>query len=320
MLESFRKFFPGLCLVTFVACAAKILSPTLPGLGAATLAVLLGMMVRFVLPDNGMWKYGVRWVEKKVLGVAVALLGFGLDVEFLVNMGQGALAVLSLSVIATLLLGLVIIRVIRVNWHCGFLIAIGNAFCGASAIVASAGVLKSDSKDIALSVGVISLLGTAGIFFMPPLVHFLDLSVRDAALLSGGGLQAIGHVAAVGHSLGEEIAELAMAFKMFRIILLIPFLMILGLWGGSSKRAVMPPYYVFGFALAILMRWFELISYELAESIGDVAHMLLVGIMAGLGLGIDLPSLMRQGSKIIVMGVMSFMSLLGVVYGLSQVF
>ena len=51
-------------------------------------------------------------------------------------------------------------QIIKGNQDISILLGIGTGVCGAAAIAATAPILKSKEKDIAISVGIIALVGT----------------------------------------------------------------------------------------------------------------------------------------------------------------
>lgn len=51
-------------------------------------------------------------------------------------------------------------QIIKGNKDISILLGIGTGVCGAAAIAATAPILKSKRKDIAISVGIIALIGT----------------------------------------------------------------------------------------------------------------------------------------------------------------
>ncbi|MEJ7517632.1 putative sulfate exporter family transporter, partial [Staphylococcus pasteuri] len=64
--------------------------------------------------------------------------------------------VIIFSISLTLLLN----QIIKGNKDISILLGIGTGVCGAAAIAATAPILKSKEKDIAISVGIIALVGT----------------------------------------------------------------------------------------------------------------------------------------------------------------
>ena len=312
-MQNWQNRIPGLTLTTGLGLLSVLLSRTgvVPFLGSITIAIIAGIIVGNMAPIGRIRPEGIEWSEKVLLSWAVALLGLNLNISVLstFNGGSGvALGAVVTVVVVTLLMGLLVGRLLGLSRSFGLLLGVGSAICGSSAIAAVAPLVTRDRNEIGLSVGVVNLLGTIGIFVLPQIVALQALGESTGALLIGGSLQAVGHVVAAGFSISDSVGELATAVKMFRILLLGPVVIVLGVLmrsrGGVSSKLV-PGYIVAFIALAVVGN-LGILPAELTGAIKTISKVMLAIAMAGVGLRIQLTGLLKQGPRALIVGTLLF--------------
>ena len=94
----------GLCLaIALVAWFVVELLPVLEVMGSAVLAILIGMVIALFWKDQKSAKSGITYTSKKVLQLAVVLLGFGMNLSSVLQVGGQSLPII-VSTIATSLI------------------------------------------------------------------------------------------------------------------------------------------------------------------------------------------------------------------------
>ena len=136
-------------------------------LSAVLLALLLGLLIRNMLPAGAGLKPGVDLVIKKLLPIGIVLLGAGLDFHDLIRVGFRVLLGAIVLIVGIIFFTRLLARFLRVESGQGLLIGVGTAICGTSAIVALAPVVESKERDIAISIASINLLGALAMFVFP---------------------------------------------------------------------------------------------------------------------------------------------------------
>jgi uncharacterized integral membrane protein (TIGR00698 family) len=129
--------------------------------------------------------------------------------------------------IFTIFMGLFLGKLFKLNPKLSLMIGIGNGVCGSSAIAATSGIAKVKSNDIGISIALVNLMGTIGIFLAPALAHLLGFSDIQAGVFTGNTLQAVGQAVAAGFSISDEAGHYATVVKMGRVLLLVPLVLIL---------------------------------------------------------------------------------------------
>lgn len=233
-MSAFRLHLPGLGLVLALTLAAYLAS-RLPGagvIGPLVLALLLGVAVGAVptVHRSGVATgAGARFAAKTLLKVGIVLLGVRLDVRALAELGPQVAVGSVLGVAAAFLAIEAAGRAWRVPVDLRRAVAIGTAVCGASAIAAALPVLRARAAHASVAIGTISLLGTAGVLGFAAWTALANVAGATTAILAGATLQEVGHVVAVGATVGGADGDLALLVKLSRVVLLAPTLVLLGL-------------------------------------------------------------------------------------------
>ena len=300
-----KKILPGLFLCAGIGAAAWVAALYIP-LGGVTISIILGILAGNIFRIPSSFSPGVRFSEKRVLTWAIALTGIGLDYRILARLGWPSLLLILAGVAFTIFLARFLGRRLGMDRDLSLLVGIGNGVCGSSAIAAAQGVLKTDDKNVGLSVAVINFLGTLGIFILPALAVFvLRLPDLRAGALTGNTLQAIGQVTAAGYSISDAAGETAVIVKMGRILMITPVVLILSLRKGTGerKRAVpVIPGYILVFILLSVIGSLQIIPEEIIHGVKTASKLLLIGAMAGIGLGISVKDLASGGRQALLLG------------------
>ena len=88
------------------------------------------------------------------------------------------------------------------------LLGVGTGICGAAAIAAIAPVIKSKDKDIAISVGIIALVGTVFSLFYTLIYSIVHMSSIHFGIWSGTSLHEIAQVVLAGNYAGIDSLKL----------------------------------------------------------------------------------------------------------------
>ncbi|MEE2673168.1 MAG: putative sulfate exporter family transporter [Myxococcota bacterium] len=245
---------PGALLCgVLAAIGAAVGATALGGLfGGAILAMALGIVGAALIPASAI-DAGATWVVRVVLPLGIVLLGAGVHVDELIELGArgAAMGVGVIALSGLLFLGLAYSG--RIPGRLAALLAFGNGICGGSAIAAAAPVLGAKREEVAVSVSAVALAGTVGTFALPLVGQWLELSPRDFGLWAGLALQQTPQVVAAGMALGPEAGEVATTIKLVRIALLVPAIFLLGaFWrtgrdGSEGTRRRLIPSFLWGF-------------------------------------------------------------------------
>ena len=290
-------------------------------------ALLLGMAIRRFGTVPTSWGHGIEVAAKALLPIAIVLMGVKLDLAVVQAISWHALVINVLCVLFSFFVTMAICKKLDIAKNTSTLIAIGTAICGGSAIVAAAPVIKASKTETSVSIATITLFGILAIFLYPTLGHIVRIDQTLFGLWAGTAIQAIPQVIAAGYAYGNAAGEVAVVVKLFRILLLAPFILGLSLSqhrqiGGTGRppwKTLVPPF-ILGFIVMMVLSslgWIPHITiadttFDLKYGLGRLSSFLITVAMASIGLGTDLRGMMKANMRILAAGF-SAAAILGIV-------
>ena len=207
-LAWFSTVAPGLALAGLLAWAGAILArfagETLLGfektpISAIMVTILLGLVVRNVAGLPTAYEAGLRFAVRRILRLGIALLGLGLSLLAVGQIGVSALPVVLGCIVCALILVTWLSRLVGLPPRLGSLIAVGTSICGASAIVATGPAIDAEEDEVSYAVACITLFGMAALLAYPYLAHWLFAgSAEQAGLFLGTAIHETSQVAGAG--------------------------------------------------------------------------------------------------------------------------
>jgi uncharacterized integral membrane protein (TIGR00698 family) len=294
-----RSYSKGLILTIAIALAAMALAIYIP-IGGVAVAIILGIIIGNTINLNQSYSSGITYAEKTLLAYAIALMGIDLDFGVLSALGFKTITVIVLAMVFTIGTTVYIAKYFKLDTKFALMLGIGNGVCGASAISATAPIIKADKNSVGISIAVVNLLGTVGIFLVPFIAFSFGLDEIQSGILIGNTLQAVGQVTAAGFSVSDTAGISATAVKMGRVLLLTPLIFILiyiyhkNNTHANTKGAKVPGFIVV-FILLSLVSSFNLINEDIKIFISTVSSVFLVIAMAAIGLKIHFKSVKDDG-------------------------
>ncbi len=312
-MKKWLNYLPGLILTITIGILAKQLSQLIDNVGSVTLAIILGLIVGNLVKPGKIFSEGIRLSEKKILSLAIMLMGLQLNLQILSTLGFQTIIYILILISLSIMIGLFLGQTLGLSRPFSLLIGVGNGICGSSAIAAAAPLLDASEEETGLSISVVNLLGTIGIFLAPLIVQvLLNFNSANSGVFIGGTLQAVGQVTAAGFSLNEEVGNIATVVKMGRILMLGPVLLILGLFNGKNGNSQgissgFPiPNFIIGFFIFSLIASLNILPADWLSFLKSLSKEALIIAMAGIGLKIRFASLLRQGPKALLVGSLNF--------------
>ncbi len=331
---------PGLALAALGVAAAVAVHMLLPPVPMLTAAVVLGILaahVPLVRPlVRGAARPGLSMAGKRLMRLGVVLLGLKLSVGDVLGLGWATVAMV-IVVVATTFFGTQWLgRRLGLPGDQPLLIATGYSICGASAICAVSEVRRSEERDVAASVALVTLCGTLAIALLPLLHHPLGLDDGQFGRWVGAGVHDVGQVVAAAQTAGPHALGQAVLVKLMRVALLAPLVAAVVLSvrarragaaaggsggdgsggdGGEARRPPLVPLFVAGFVLAVALRTTGWLPAGALEAAHTAQELLLAAALFGLGSAVHLPTLARTGGRVAALGLFSWVVIAGVSYG-----
>lgn len=304
-----KHLLPGLSLSIAIALLAHGVAIYLPGPGSICFAIVIGIAAGNLLPGAAITNAGVAFAEKRILPIAIALMGTELELHTLGALGMSALLIVLPAMAVSILTAVLLGRSLNLSTEASLMLGIGNSVCGSSAVLASAPALNAEKHDVAAAIAAVNLLGTIGMFVLPAAAVALSLPALKSAYLIGGSLQAVGQVVAAGYSMSPAIGHNALVIKMLRVLMIGPIVMVLH-WifrtrdGEDGRRKLYVPGYIIGFVLCAVAAYLFHGNTIVLPRVESLADMLLTVAMAAVGCRINLRALMSQGPRALLLVTM----------------
>ncbi|MFT5836222.1 MAG: putative integral membrane protein (TIGR00698 family) [Sulfurimonas sp.] len=286
------------------------ISPLIIGI---TLGIIYANTLRNKLPQE--WVSGIHFCTKTLLRLAVAFYGFRITFQSITQIGISGIIVSVLIVILTFTIGYIVgTKILKLDTDTSILISAGSSICGAAAILATEPVLNSEPHKSAIAVSTVVVFGTIAMFLYPYLYQsaYLDLSPTAMGIYIGGTLHEVAHVVAAGNTLGVDISNNAVIVKMLRVMMIAPFLIVLGLWLVKSKNKTQKttkitiPWFAIGFIAITGFNSLDLLPTNLVENINVLDTFALTMAMSALGMETSFKKFKGVGFKPIYLATILF--------------
>lgn len=283
------------------------------GISALIIAVILGAIIGNFAHHNVslLKKTGVLGIcTKQILRLGIILYGFRISLSDIESIGLAGVGLSAFIVFSTFFLGLLIGKLLKIDFLQSALIASGSSICGAAAVLASESVLKGGSSRVAVAVCTVVVYGCIGMFIYPLVQSLFDLDGKLFGFLVGGTLHEVAHVVGAGSSIGVDGANSSIVVKMVRVLMLVPFLLMLSFGIKSNDKKVsffnQIPWFALGFLLACAISSTPWLNTEYAlnvikPSIEVFDTFLLSLAMVALGVNIRKDTLSKAGLKPFIM-------------------
>src|SRR6056297_2579420 len=249
-----KSYFPGVMVAVLVALAAQFVAEH-HGAPAMLMALLFGIALNF-LGEPGPTAAGIGFTARSVLRFGVAILGARISVEMLTSLGWGLSGLRVLGVVATILFGVGLARVLGQGPRFAILTAGSVAICGASAAMAIAAVLPKDERserNLLFTVLGVTVLSTIAMILYPILTNALGFDEVTAGAFIGATVHDVAQVVGAGFSISETAGETSTLVKLIRVSFLAPVVIVITLlWSradteGDGTRPPIVPGFVLGF-------------------------------------------------------------------------
>ena len=326
----------ALCLV--IAAVAWACGTQVQVVGGPVFGILFGMLLALALRgrETAAFTPGIKFTSKYILQTAVVLLGFGLNLAQIAQVGATSLPVIASTIATSLIVAFVLCRAMHVPGKIATLIGVGSSICGGSAIAATAPVIRAKDEDVAQAISVIFLFNVIAALVFPTLGGAVGLSDEGFGLFAGTAVNDTSSVTAAaavwdGMHPGANTLDSATIVKLTRTLAIIPITLVLALWqaradrkaGGqganafSLRRAF--PTFVGLFVLASLVTTLLPLPVELTGALKQLSKFLIVMAMVAVGLNTDLVKLVRSGGKPIALGACCWVAIALVSLGMQHV-
>ena len=316
-MNKIKGIIPGFIVALIVGITSMFLGSFVPKLGAATIAIFLGMIVGNLFLHQEKLQKGYKFSETDLLSYSIVLLGATLNIQTLMEIGVGGIVFVILQMSITIVGAIYIGKKLGFSQNFRYLMASGNAVCGSSAIAATAPVIDADDKEKGIAITIVNVTGIFLMFLLPLIAQVLyNHSELQTSALIGGTLQSVGQVVASGAMVSEPIKDLSTIFKIVRVILLVVVVLVLGHLKKKNNEEIIEeeveeikkgkvkiPWYVIGFFITCALFSLGIISKDISILCKAVSNKLEIIALAAIGLKVNIKDLIKQGKAVSLYGL-----------------
>jgi uncharacterized integral membrane protein (TIGR00698 family) len=318
-MKNIKELLPGILLSLGIALLATGIEALLPVhvVGAAVLAMFIGIGIRSFWHREAAIKPGVQFTSKKILKLAIILLGASLNVGIVLEVGGRTLLILCFTLLTAFGGGLLLGKLLGVNWKLSNMIAAGTGICGGSAIAAVAPVIDADDSDVTYAISATFLFDMAMVVLFPIMGRALQLSDVLFGFWTGTSVNDTSSVVATSFAFSEAAGEIATMVKLTRTLAIIPTVIFFAFLAMRKRRKEsnefteelsvsvkgLFPWFIVWFVGMAALHTVGVISPEIAELLRTVSRFLMVVALAAIGLKTDLQTIKQTGIGPFIHGV-----------------
>lgn len=303
--------FPGVLMCVVAVGISIALNQLFPTFSALLIAIILGILVRNIAPLPTRLEPGLAFSSKKLLRLGVVLLGLQLVLSDILALGWGAIGLVVAVVIIGILLTMGIGKWMGISFTQTLLIACGFSICGAAAVAAVDGVIKTkDNEEVVTAIALVVLFGTISIFVLPLLASGLGFDEIMTGMWAGASVHEVAQVVAIGGAISATALSVAVVIKLARVLMLAPVMTVLSVYqrrheSEVGKKPPIMPLFVFGFIVMVILRSIGVVPEVILGPAKLVQTGFLAAAMFALGTGVKISMFKRVGVKPILLAFFS---------------
>ncbi len=314
----------GLLLCLALAIPSCVLGKIFPVIGGPVFAILIGMMLALVVKEKEPFENGVKYTSKKILQYAVVLLGFGMNLEVVMETGKQSLPIIICTITTSLVIAFALHRIMHIPEKISTLVGVGSSICGGSAIAATAPVIDADEEEVAQAISVIFLFNILAALIFPALgaaIGFSTTSGEVFGVFAGTAVNDTSSVTAAAstwdsmYHLGSQTLDKAVTVKLTRTLAIIPITLVLAVRRAKkaenqdgekvSLKKVFPFFILFfiGASVITTVAVAAGIPVESFQPLKELSKFFIVMAMGAIGFHTDIVKLVKSGGKPILLGM-----------------
>ena len=302
----------AVCLA--IAVPSWLLGKLVPVIGGPVFSIVIGMVIALLWTPGAACKPGVGFTSKKILQTAVVLLGFGLNLNVVLQTGKQSLPIIICTIATSLLVAFALHKLLHIDGNISTLIGVGSSICGGSAIAATAPVIHADDEEVAQAISVIFFFNVLAALLFPLLgqaIGFDTASGESFGIFAGTAVNDTSSVTAAASTwdsmweLGSQTLDKAVTVKLTRTLAIIPITLVLSLM-QAKKAGTGQGGFRLKNAFPLFILWFVCASLGVPSAVfqplKELSKFFIIMAMAAIGLNSNVVKLVKSGGKPLLLG------------------
>ncbi len=282
-------------VATFVALVLFCLTPWC----SPPLALALGLVLALTIGHP----FRTSKITKLLLQISVVGLGFGMNLQKVIEAGRTGILFTIATIVGTLTLGYFIGRALGISAGTAHLISSGTAICGGSAIAAVGPVIGATDEEMSVSLGTVFILNAIALFAFPVIGKALALTQTQFGVWAAIAIHDTSSVVGAAASYGAEALQIATTVKLTRALWIVPLTIGTALAFRRRSTRVALPWFILFFLLAAVARTYVSAPTIVWDVLVRIARTGLTVTLFLIGASLSRRSLAAVGVRPLILGV-----------------
>ena len=271
------------------------------GFVSPPVALALGLFFGFVFPHP--FDQSAKKLSRYLLQASVVGLGFGMNLHDVIRAGRSGFLYTVIGISFTMVVGMALGAMLKMERTPAFLISTGTAICGGSAIAAVGPITGASDEQMAVSLGTVFVLNSVALLTFPAIGAALHLSQTQFGLWAALAIHDTSSVVGAAAKYGAVALAVGTTVKLARALWIVPLSLAAALL-KHARAKIQWPWFIAFFCLAAVCNTYvpagagTYILLSKAAKIGLTATLYLIGS------GISVATLKKVGHRPLLLGVM----------------
>lgn len=219
----------------------------------ASSPVALALGIGFTIIIGNPYEQKVHKYIHLLLQISIVGLGFGLQLDEAMKAGREGITLTIMSITTVMVLGYFLGKFLKIERSLSYLISVGTAICGGSAIAAVTPIIKPNTKQISLALAIVFTLNSIALFIYPPIGHLLNMTQEQFGLWCAIGIHDTSSVVGAANKYGDIALKVATTVKLSRALWIIPMSLLTMVLFKTKGAKIKIPWFIGYFIIAILL-------------------------------------------------------------------
>jgi uncharacterized integral membrane protein (TIGR00698 family) len=270
------------------------------GLVSPPVALALGLVFGFVFPHP--FDKSAKKLSRYLLQASVVGLGFGMNLHDVIRAGRSGFVYTVISITFTMVVGMAVGAMLKMERTPSFLISTGTAICGGSAIAAVGPITGASDEQMAVSLGTIFVLNSIALLTFPAIGAAMRLSQTQFGLWAALAIHDTSSVVGAAAKYGAVALAVGTTVKLARALWIVPMSVGAALI-KHSRAKIQWPWFIAFFCLAAICNTYLPAGTATYSLLSRAAKIGLTATLYLIGSGISVATLRKVGHRPLLLGV-----------------
>ena len=187
------------------------------------------------------------------LKAGIICLGGTISLNSLGTISLDYIPLVSIYVIAIMIFGILIGKLIRLPHNLTLLLVSGTAICGGTAIASLSPIIKAKSEDLVASISLVFLLNAIAIILFPFIGEFFEMTDAEFGIFSALTIHDTASVVGTASLYSDESVTYASIIKLGRTLWIVPLLIGASIYSKSENKEYEFPYFILVFIAFVVL-------------------------------------------------------------------